>query len=99
MYVQPKQRVENKDKAFYIENVNYISNLATFSDNNFSDLHRIAKAVSGELDNSDYDIILNPYNADEDNIPNTRARLRNYSIIDPVIKARLGERSKSPFNL
>ena len=37
MYVQPKQRVENKDKAFYIENVNYISNLATFSDNNFSD--------------------------------------------------------------
>jgi hypothetical protein len=99
MNIYPEQK-SKKDKEFYIANAKYWKGLANFGDNSYNELRQLARVADGELIDEDYEAVLNPYGVEDETLLTSRpATLKNINIIKPVINARLGERTASPFNL
>ena len=96
---QPLQLLSSKEKDsdWYKANANYwieTCNLPLY--NSKLDLDRLYRFVEGDIDASDYSFVLNPYSTDQEQLTKFPSRLRNFPIITPIVKSRLGEKGEHP---
>jgi len=100
--IYPKQKLTLKEKlkrsssgskTWGEENVDYFIE-QTLLDGEHEEMIRLYKVMGTELDKSDYDYILNPFNTDIEKYTKFSARLRNFDIITPVIELYVGEFGK-----
>lgn len=71
---------------------------SSFSTTDKAGLVDLYEAYNGELDESKYNYVTNPYNSEKWKKRNFPAKLRNYNIIKPVVDLLLGEKAKRPAN-
>lgn len=103
----PKQKISKSEKlakpklnkkAWGEQCIDAIIESSSFDLTEKSVLATYYKAYNGELDNSYYTHILNPYNTTNEKYKRFPAKLRNYNILKPIIDLMLGEKSKQPFS-
>ena len=89
----PKQKLKRskKTKQWGKDCVEGYIGQSTFVQDSKSDLLRYYEAYNGELKDTDYNYVTNPYNSAAGKKRNFPAKLRNYNIIKPVIDLLLGE--------
>ena len=100
--IYPKQKLSLKaklaastkdKKSWGEENVDYfIDQISINSDHD--EMLRLYRVMSSELDRSDYNYVLNPYNTTIEKYTKFSAKLRNYDIISPIIELFVGEFGK-----
>lgn len=90
---KPRQS-EKKTEEFDINTAKYYFELVDFNSGYYRELDLLYKAYYGELVGDDYGKVLNPFNTEDVKYKKFPATLKNYNILKPVIKARLGESSK-----
>ena len=71
---------------------------SSFSSTDKAGLVDLYEIYNGELDESKYNYVTNPYNSEAWKKRNFPAKLRNYNIIKPVVDLLLGEKAKRPSN-
>lgn len=96
----PKQKVtrKKKTKQWGIDCVKGFIKESTFSATGKHDLLKYYEAYNGQMTDSDYNYVTNPYNTKGKATRNFPARLRNYNIIKPVVDLLLGEKTSRPKN-
>lgn len=96
----PKQKLKRskKTKQWGKDCVEGYIGQSTFVQDSKSDLLRYYEAYNGELKDTDYNYVTNPYNSAAGKKRNFPAKLRNYNIIKPVVDLLMGEKSQRPAN-
>jgi hypothetical protein len=96
----PRQKLKRskKTKQWRKECVEGFINQSSFMQNSKTDLLKYYEVYNGELAESDYNYVTNPYNSQAGKMRNFPAKLRNYNIIKPVIDLLLGEKTQRPSN-
>jgi hypothetical protein len=74
----------------------YFGQLAYLDVENSSEIQELYRLADDHLNEDDYKALLNPYNTDNEKHKRMPAKLRNYSIISPLIQRLMGERRKRP---
>ena len=94
----PKQKVKfkKKNKEWREQCVKGFINKSSFGTSEKSELKTFYDAYNGNLNESDYNYVINPYNSTNNSKRNFPARLRSYNIIRPVIDLLLGEKAIRP---
>ena len=97
----PKQKLprSRKTKEWGKNTINAYIDRSQFSNQHKSAMHKFYDAYNGNLNENDYNYVINPYNSEKHKTKGFPARLRNYNIIKPVVDLLLGEKAKRPFNL
>lgn len=99
--IYPKQKLSSTDKTkregtnktWGEVNVDYfIDQISINSDH--EEMIRLYRTSSSELDRTDYNYILNPFNTSIDRYTKFSAKLRNFDIITPIIELFVGEFGK-----
>lgn len=100
MALFPKQRIPRSEKTedWGIDTIKAITQLSSFSRQGKIEVEKYYRAYGGELDESDYNYVLNPYNSQDQKLRRFPARIRNYNIIAPLINLLMGEKAKRPVN-
>ena len=98
MFQIPKQKLprSKKTKKWGEECIKAFINRSSFSTSTKHTLQTYYEAYNGNLKESDYNYVVNPYNSESWAKKNFPARLRNYNIIKPVVDLMLGEKAKRP---
>jgi len=86
-YVSESKKQEAK---FNRDTINYYINISN-SSNYISYIERVTNIINGNLNREDYNYVLNPYNSTDSRLLNFPAELRNYDIINPIIRRYCGE--------
>ena len=96
----PKQKISTakKTKQWGIDCVKGFIKESTFSATGKHDLLKLYEAYNGQMRESDYNYVANPYNSSSGKKRNFPAKLRNYNIIKPVIDLLIGEKTQRPSN-
>jgi hypothetical protein len=100
MALFPKQRIPKSQKTedWGIDTIKAIVQLSSFSRQSKVEIEKLYRAYGGDLDETDYNYVLNPYNSQERALRRFPARIRNYNIIAPLVNLLMGEKSKRPVN-
>ena len=98
--IQPQQKLptSKKTQTWIEDNIDFFIEQANFGMGTGEEMYSLYQAAEGILDESAYRYVLNPYNSEDANIRKYPARIRNYSIITPVINLYMGEKGKLPDN-
>lgn len=98
MFQVPKQKIprSKKTKEWGKECIKAFINRSSFSTSTKHVLQTYYEAYNGNLKESDYNYVVNPYNSESWAKKNFPARLRNYNIIKPVVDLLLGEKARRP---
>lgn len=98
MFQIPKQKIarSRKTKDWAKECIRAFINRSSFSTSTKHTLQKYYEAYNGNLQESDYNYVTNPYNSEAWAKKNFPARLRNYNIIKPIVDLMLGEKAKRP---
>jgi len=96
----PKQKISTakKTKQWGIDCVKGFIKESTFSATGKHELLKFYEAYNGQMKESDYNYVVNPYNSNDGRKRNFPAKLRNYNIIKPVIDLLIGEKTQRPSN-
>jgi hypothetical protein len=96
----PKQKVprSKKTKQWGIDCVKGFIKESTFAATGKHSLLRYYEAYNGQMQETDYNYVTNPYNSQGHQKRNFPAKLRNYNIIKPVVDLLLGEKTTRPNN-
>lgn len=96
----PKQKVpqSKKGKQWGIDCVKGFIKESTFGATGKHELLKYYEAYNGQMKESDYNYVTNPYNSQGHQKRNFPAKLRNYNIIKPVVDLLLGEKTTRPNN-
>ena len=96
----PKQKLprSRKTREWGKNSMNAYIDRSRFSNQHKSAMHKFYDAYNGNLNENDYNYVINPYNSEKHKTKGFPARLRNYNIIKPVVDLLLGEKAKRPFN-
>ena len=94
----PKQKIKfkAKNKKWREQCIKGFINKSSFGTSEKSELKKFYDAYNGNLNETDYNYVINPYNSANNNKRNFPARLRCYNIIRPVIDLLLGEKAIRP---
>lgn len=94
----PRQKVlfKKKNKEWREQCVKGFINKASFGTSDKSELKKLYDAYNGNMIESDYNYVVNPYNSDKSSKRNFPARLRSYNIIRPVVDLLMGEKAVRP---
>ena len=94
----PKQKIKfkAKNKKWREQCIKGFINKSSFGTSEKSELKKFYDAYNGNLNETDYNYVINPYNSASNSKRNFPARLRCYNIIRPVIDLLLGEKSIRP---
>lgn len=106
--IYPKQRISLAEKLSVEEgettpkwikdNAEYFSNRADDYRGVSTEYDDLFRWADGEIDINDYKYIENPFNTEDKRYTKYPAKIRNYDIIKPILKRRLGEREEAPIN-
>ena len=96
----PKQKVKSskKNKEWREQCVKGFINKSKFGSSEKATLKKYYDAYNGNLKESDYNYVINPYNSENSKKRNFPARLRSYNIIRPVVDLLMGEKAVRPSN-
>jgi hypothetical protein len=96
----PKQKIpkSKKTEKWGIECVKGYIKESTFGATGKHELLKFYEAYNGQMKESDYNYVTNPYNSQGQQKRNFPAKLRNYNIIKPVVDLLLGEKTTRPNN-
>lgn len=96
----PKQKIvaSKKNKQWRIDCVKGYIKESTFAATGKHDLLKLYEAYNGQMSESEYNYVTNPYNSQGHQKRNFPAKLRNYNIIKPVVDLLLGEKTARPSN-
>ena len=97
--IKPKQRLpfSQKNPKWIEENARYVVDTAIEAiDPTYADM--LYRAANGELVESDYTHILNPYSTKQEKYKKFPAKLRNYDIISSYLMLFLGEKRSRGIN-
>ena len=94
----PKQKVprSRKTKDWAKDTIRAFINRSAFSSSTKHTTQKYYEAYNGNIQESDYNYVTNPYNSEAWAKKNFPARLRNYNILKPVVDLLLGEKAKRP---
>jgi hypothetical protein len=94
----PKQKIKfkAKNKKWREQCIKGFINKSSFGNSEKSELKKFYDAYNGNLNENDYNYVINPYNSANNSKRNFPARLRCYNIIRPVIDLLLGEKAIRP---
>jgi hypothetical protein len=100
MYHIPKQKIarSRKTKEWAKDCIRAFINRSSFSTSTKHTLQTYYEAYNGNLRESDYNYVTNPYNSEAWSKKNFPARLRNYNVIKPIVDLLLGEKAKRPLS-
>jgi hypothetical protein len=100
MAVIPKQRLPKSQKTeqWGIDTMKAILQISSFSRQEKLEIEKLYRAYAGELEEADYNYVLNPFNSQDQKLRRFPARLRNYNIIAPLVNLLMGEKAKRPVN-
>lgn len=98
MHSIPKQKISRskKTKKWAEESIRAFIYRSSFSTSTKHTVQKYYEAYNGNLQESDYNYVTNPYNSEAWAKKNFPARLRNYNILKPVVDLLLGEKAKRP---
>lgn len=98
MFQVPKQKIprSKKTKEWGKECIKAFINRSSFSTSTKHVLQTYYEAYNGNLKESDYNYVVNPYSSEAWAKKNFPARLRNYNILKPVVDLLLGEKARRP---
>jgi len=96
----PKQKIprSKKTEQWGIDCVKGYIKESTFAATGKHELLKYYEAYNGQMNESDYNYVTNPYNSQGQQKRNFPAKLRNYNIIKPVVDLLLGEKTTRPNN-
>lgn len=100
MALFPKQRLPKSQKTeeWGIDTMKAVLQISSFSRQEKLEIEKLYRAYAGELDESDYSYVLNPFNSQDQKLRRFPARLRNFNIIAPLVNLLMGEKAKRPVN-
>lgn len=100
MSLLPKQKIPKAEKTpeWYKDNIKYLITQSNFWSSDRWEMIQLNKAANGDLDQSAYKYVLNPFNVAEENLINFPAQMRNMDIISPILNSYIGEKANRPFN-
>lgn len=111
MNIAPQQKLSSKEKftvteadkkagftvsQFIRSNTDYLINQSLAADADYTEMVSLYNAAAGILDEKAYKYVLNPYNTESSEYLNYPAKIRDYSIIKPIVKLFVGENDKRP---
>lgn len=91
-----EQGDEDKVPRWIKENRRYLSSRANEDTNRKEELRQLYRVADQQFDPEDYKHLTNPYATEDKKYQNYPAKLRNYSIIAPIVDRLMGERRKRP---
>jgi len=107
--IYPKQKISSKEKYKIYStngqtaslegktwgevNVDYFIDQIVLNDD-YEEMLRLYRLDNSELDKSDYNHVLNPFNTDVEKYTKFSAKLKNFDIITPIIELYVGEYGK-----
>ncbi len=96
--VDPRLKVSDKDKdrEWAIACMDAAIQEGSYFSSHRETMKEYLNAAEGTIDNSLYGHVLNPYNTENDKLTRFPATLRNYDILEPVIRMLMGELSERP---
>lgn len=106
MAIYPKQNISTKEKLKILDGDNFpifLKNTGDYyihqslaSTDDYDEMVSLYRAAAGILDEVAYKYVLNPYNTENNDYTSYPAKIRDYSIIKPIVKLFVGENDKRP---
>ena len=93
LYPQHRRLSSEKDDSYYKEMGDYYINQANLLSAEKEELQTLYDAAQGIIDTKTYSYVLNPYNTENEKLKRFPAKLRNYDIIQPIVRLFMGERA------
>lgn len=90
----PQQKVSKRKKTeqWHKDSMKHFISNSTIASGEKTNIRELYRFYNGEIKESDYSYITNPYNSPKEKNLRWPARIRNYNIIKPVVDMLMGEK-------
>lgn len=99
MYIRPTHKDlmgDNPEDNYFKRYIDYYINKTDTASTYVTAIRQLYSAAQGDIDEDEYDYVLNPTNTKNAALKRLPGRLRNYDIIGPVIKLFMGDFATRP---